>query len=91
MKHSIVTKTGDDGKTFLLAGVRISKNHIRVKTYGECDELNSTIGICQSFIEHDEISSILTTIQKQIFELSAILATPAESISEEQNKNHRNN
>ena len=84
MKHSIVTKTGDDGKTFLLAGVRIAKNHIRVKTYGECDELNSLLGLCQSTVQDKEILEIMSTIQFQIFELSSILATPNEAISNEQ-------
>lgn len=81
LTNSIVTKTGDDGKTFLLGSVRIPKNHIRVKSYGECDELNSYFGLTQSFIENIEIKSILNKIQFQIFEISAILATPIESIS----------
>lgn len=85
MKHSIVTKTGDDGKTFLLAGVRIPKNHIRVKSYGESDELNSLIGIAISSLQINDIKTILTSIQSQIFELGAILATPSKAITNEQN------
>lgn len=83
MKHSITTKTGDDGKTFLLGGVRIAKNHLRVKCYGDCDELNSYLGLVQSFIQHEEINSIINAIQMQIFDLSAILATPPDSMKPE--------
>ena len=82
MTNSIVTKTGDDGKTFLLGSVRIPKNHIRVKSYGECDELNSYIGLVQTSIKEIEIKTILNKVQFQIFEISAILATPNESISD---------
>lgn len=88
MKHSIVTKTGDDGKTFLLAGVRIPKNHIRVKSYGESDELNSILGIARSNVKNELILKILSTIQSQIFELGAILATPSKEITlENETKN----
>ena len=88
MKHSIVTKTGDDGKTFLLGSVRVPKNHIKVKTYGECDELNSLIGLSRVNIQHEEIMSILQTIQYQIFELSAVLATPLENQTPESELKH---
>ena len=88
MKHSIVTKTGDDGKTFLLAGVRIPKNHLRVKSYGESDELNSLLGVALTTIQEKQILRIITKIQSHIFELGAILATPANTISEEDSVKH---
>ena len=88
MKNSIVTKTGDDGKTFLLGSVRVPKNHIKVKSYGECDELNSIIGLSQVNIQHEEILYILQAIQFQIFELSAILATPLETQTPESELRH---
>ena len=39
----IYTKTGDDGKTALVDGTRVKKNHWRVCAYGEVDELNSIL------------------------------------------------
>ncbi len=90
MKNSIVTKTGDSGLTFLLAGVRIPKNHIRVKTYGESDELNSLLGLAQSSVKEEEIITILKQIQSQIFELSVILATPSSAIKIEEDTKHTN-
>ncbi|MDY0092624.1 MAG: ATP:cob(I)alamin adenosyltransferase, partial [Candidatus Vecturithrix sp.] len=40
----IYTGTGDRGKTTLLSGEKVAKNHIRVETYGDVDELNSVLG-----------------------------------------------
>jgi cob(I)alamin adenosyltransferase len=88
MKNSIVTKTGDDGKTFILSGMRLPKNHIRIKSYGESDELNSVLGLASSSISDNKILSILNNIQNQIFELGAILATPEEAIDKENKKKH---
>ncbi len=90
MKHSIVTKTGDDGKTFLLASVRISKNHIRVKSYGESDELNSILGIVRASVKNEQILDILSIIQSQIFELGAILATPSKEITSDDDQKNTN-
>ena len=39
--NKIYTKTGDKGKTSLASGKRVSKDHIRIKSYGSIDELNS--------------------------------------------------
>ena len=41
----IYTKTGDKGTTALFRGTRVSKNHIRIESYGTVDELNSHIGL----------------------------------------------
>ena len=41
----IYTKTGDDGTTGLYGGTRVSKDHIRIDSYGTVDELNAYIGL----------------------------------------------
>ena len=41
----IYTKTGDSGTTSLFGGQRVDKNSVRIKAYGEVDELNSLIGV----------------------------------------------
>ena len=41
----IYTKTGDKGTTALFGGSRVSKNHLRIESYGTIDELNSYIGL----------------------------------------------
>lgn len=40
----IYTKTGDAGSTATFAGKRIDKDSLRIKSYGEVDELNSVVG-----------------------------------------------
>src|SRR3990167_11115431 len=41
----IYTKTGDSGTTSLFGGQRVDKNSVRIKAFGEVDELNSLIGV----------------------------------------------
>ncbi len=40
----IYTKNGDKGETQLLGGTKVSKDNIRLKSYGSVDELNAYIG-----------------------------------------------
>ena len=45
MKKSIIyTGTGDKGETSLVGGKRVSKQDIRLESYGTIDELNAHIG-----------------------------------------------
>lgn len=75
----IYTKTGDAGKTGLWGGGRISKNHPKVRAYGEVDELNSVIGIVLSDLPKPlaTLGATLSRIQEELFVVGAILATPA--------------
>ena len=51
MKKSLVyTKTGDKGTTSLVGGSRVPKTHIRLEAYGTVDELNSNLGILNTFM-----------------------------------------
>ena len=75
----IYTKTGDDGTTGLASGERVSKDSARVSAYGDVDEANSAIGL--SVIEADrasntQIAELLRSIQHDMFDLGADLATP---------------
>jgi len=40
----VYTKKGDKGKTQLLGGSMVNKNHIKLECYGTIDELNAFIG-----------------------------------------------
>ena len=70
----IYTKKGDKGKTQLLGGSMVDKNHIKLECYGTIDELNSFIGN----IYDQEISAshkeILFIIQNQLFNLSSVIS-----------------
>lgn len=73
----IYTKTGDGGDTSLLGGKRLSKDSLRIETYGTIDELNSVIGVSRSLNEHREIDLLLFDLQSELFVLGAELATPS--------------
>ena len=74
----IYTKKGDKGKTQLLGGSLVDKNHIKLECYGTIDELNSLVGN----IYDQEISAfhkeILFKIQNQLFNLGSIISFDGE-------------
>lgn len=73
----IYTKTGDKGETGLFGGSRVPKDHIRIQAYGTLDELNSILGIAMAQLTPaDRVLKTLETIQEELFQLGAELATP---------------
>lgn len=72
----IYTKAGDDGKTGLFHGPRVSKDDARIEAYGTVDELCSVIGLSRAFSPPEAIDAALERIQHQLFSLGAELATP---------------
>lgn len=72
---SVVTKTGDEGKTGLLSGERVSKSDPRVEAYGTLDELVSFLGSVRSQETSPEIKAPLKKIQIDLFRLGAELAS----------------
>ena len=75
----IYTKTGDDGMTGLGGGQRVPKDSRRVETYGTVDELNSQIGVALATGLCERLTTELTLIQNELFDLGSDLATPATS------------
>jgi len=76
MTIKIYTKTGDDGDTGLFGGGRVPKDHPRVAAYGDVDELNAVIGMARSVETMPRIDEVLAPIQRDLFALGALLATP---------------
>ena len=72
----IYTKTGDTGDTGLFGGGRVAKHHPRVEAYGEVDELNAVIGMARAVEMMPRIDEVLVPIQRDLFGLGALLATP---------------
>lgn len=72
----IYTRTGDRGTTSLFSGQRVSKNDLRVETYGTVDELNSIIGVVLSEIRNpkSEIRNELKKIQNDLLGIGSALA-----------------
>lgn len=72
----IYTKTGDSGSTGLFGGGRVPKSHPRVEAYGDVDELNAAIGFARSIEQMPRIDEVLVPIQRDLFAIGALLATP---------------
>jgi len=72
----IYTKTGDDGNTGLQGNYRISKSHPRIISYGTVDEANASLGIVLTNSLDNDISSLLTQIQNDLFLVGADLSNP---------------
>ncbi len=78
MSLKIYTKTGDKGKTSLIGGTKVSKNHLRIESYGTVDELNSFIGLCSDAISHQNSKTVLKEIQDRLFTIGSSLACDPE-------------
>ncbi|WP_414839146.1 cob(I)yrinic acid a,c-diamide adenosyltransferase [Carnobacterium sp. TMP28] len=73
----IYTKRGDYGNTNLIGGRTISKDAIRVESYGTLDELNSLVGVIISQMTEEELvlKKELAEIQLLLFDCGTDLAT----------------
>ncbi|GAA1455600.1 cob(I)yrinic acid a,c-diamide adenosyltransferase [Williamsia maris] len=73
----IYTRTGDDGTTGLSDFSRVPKTDARVVAYADCDETNAAIGAAIALgAPDDHVRAVLTTIQNDLFDAGADLATP---------------
>ena len=70
----IYTKKGDKGKTQLLGGSMVNKNHIKLECYGTIDELNAFIGNIYDQDIKTFHKDILFNIQNQLFNLGSIIS-----------------
>ncbi len=71
----VYTRTGDQGTTSLVGGVRISKADIRLEAYGTVDELSSHLGLLASMVDDDDDCQIIHRIQNTLFNVGTHLAT----------------
>jgi cob(I)alamin adenosyltransferase len=84
----VYTKGGDKGYTYLIGGEKVSKDDIRVISYGEVDELNVCIGVCSNLLKNSPNSKDftyfierLTSIQNELFNLGTVLAATGSEMS----------
>ena len=76
-KIKLYTKTGDSGETRLFGGDKISKDNLRVSSYGEIDELNSLLGVVRSAALAESKSGLeekLKIMQNTLFDIGSELA-----------------
>ena len=75
MKNITYTRTGDEGKTSLIGGLRVAKFDDRVEAYGTVDELSAFIGVLNDQEGVTEaMKSVLGVIQNKLFTLESHFA-----------------
>jgi cob(I)alamin adenosyltransferase len=70
----VYTKKGDKGKTQLLGGSIVDKDHVKLECYGTIDELNSFIGNIYDQDLKEFHKEILLNIQNQLFNLGSVIS-----------------
>jgi cob(I)alamin adenosyltransferase len=75
MAFRIYTKTGDQGKTSLIGGTRVSKASLRIEAYGTLDELNAYIGWVADYQKEEVLVAEIREIQDRLFTMGSSLAT----------------
>ena len=75
MKNITYTKTGDEGKTSLIGGLRVAKYDDRVEAYGTVDELSAFIGVLNDQEGVTEaMQTVFGTIQNKLFTIESHFA-----------------
>ncbi|MDP6850224.1 MAG: cob(I)yrinic acid a,c-diamide adenosyltransferase [Planctomycetota bacterium] len=75
---NIYTRSGDEGETGLFGGDRVSKWDLRVKAYGEIDEVNAVLGWC-AVVAESPLKEQLEREQQRLLDFGAWLATPPDA------------
>jgi cob(I)alamin adenosyltransferase len=71
----VYTRTGDQGETSLVGGVRIKKSDIRLEAYGTVDELSAQLGLLVSQMKANEERDLVIRVQNNLFNVCTHLAT----------------
>jgi cob(I)alamin adenosyltransferase len=79
--NRIYTRTGDAGDTGLVDGSRVSKAAARMVAIGDVDETNSALGVAIVALGDHPLAAELATIQNELFDLGADLATPGDDFT----------
>src|SRR5699024_5813403 len=74
----IYTKKGDKGQTSLIGGTKVPKHHLRIESYGTVDELNSYIGLINSYGIDPKQAKVLKEVQDRLFTIGSSLASDPE-------------
>jgi cob(I)alamin adenosyltransferase len=76
----ITTRTGDAGETGLGDGSRVPKNHPRVQTLGDIDELNSAIGLVLAEEVTPEVAQVFSDVQHDLLDLGGEVSIPGHAM-----------
>ncbi|MGY3338817.1 cob(I)alamin adenosyltransferase [Streptomyces filamentosus] len=73
----IYTRTGDQGTTALGDMSRTAKTDLRIAAYADANEANAVIGTALALGRlEEEVVTVLTRVQNDLFDVGADLATP---------------
>jgi cob(I)alamin adenosyltransferase len=72
----LYTRTGDEGQTSLLGGLRVSKANPWIDACGAVDELNAWLGLARAAGMDHDLDEAFGMIQRDLFTLGARLADP---------------
>jgi cob(I)alamin adenosyltransferase len=72
----IYTRTGDAGTTGLGDGSRTDKDSLRIAAMGDVDETNAIVGVLMCEDLPEEIRTLLTGVQHDLFDLGGELCVP---------------
>lgn len=70
----IYTGKGDDGTTALSGGQRVGKDSLRVRAYGDVDELNAFLGVALAQGVSERVAELLRDVQNELFHLGSDLS-----------------
>ena len=90
--NRIYTRRGDTGQTQLAGGQVLSKDDLRIESYGTVDELNAFVGAARVTAEELgalenrllPFAAILKRVQHELFNLGSILATLPQDVHPKQ-------
>lgn len=71
----VYTRTGDNGTTSLVGGIRIRKSDARLEAYGTVDELSANLGLLAAMLPEGEERSLIIRTQNNLFNIGTHLAT----------------
>lgn len=71
----VYTKTGDEGTTSLVGGVKVRKTNARIEAYGTVDELSANLGLLASFMKDGADKDLIIRTQRNLFTVCSYLAT----------------
>jgi cob(I)alamin adenosyltransferase len=83
----IYTRLGDAGETALIGGRRVSKDSLRIESFGTLDELQATLGLLRAALGDGEdrgalrreTIEALDRVQNDLFDVGNMLSTPPDS------------
>lgn len=79
-RATISTGTGDNGTTSLIGGTRVSKDHLRVETYGTIDELNAHMGLLSVAVDDEKTKLFIEHIEHNLLTIGCSLANEQKSM-----------